>query len=49
MKEKRIKIRRTWDRKPETQVKQSDKVYNRNKMKEELSEIMEENEEDYIV
>ena len=29
MKQTDIKIRRSWDRKPQTQVKQSDKIYNR--------------------
>ncbi len=31
MKQTDIKIRRSWDRKPQTQVKQSDKLYNRRK------------------
>lgn len=31
MERRQPKIRRSWDRKPQTQVKQSDKLYNRRK------------------
>jgi hypothetical protein len=36
MERRPIKIRRSWDRKPQTQVKQSDKLYDRRKERLEL-------------
>ena len=32
----KLKIRRTWKRKPQTQIKKSDKLYNRKKAKRKL-------------
>ena len=40
MKQTDIKIRRSWDRKPQTQVKQSDKLYNRREKKLELKQTL---------
>lgn len=36
MERRQPKIRRSWDRKPQTQVKQSDKLYDRRKKRLEL-------------
>lgn len=46
-KKKRIvKIRRTWERKPQEQVKNSDKIYKRSKEKQKLEDLVD--DADYI-
>lgn len=42
---KHIKARRTWSRKPQTQIKTSDKIYNRKKAKNNHKQLQK--EEDY--
>jgi len=39
---KRIVFRRTWKRKPQTQIKKSDKIYNRKKAKRKLKKRLKE-------
>jgi len=39
---KLLKVRKTWKRKPQTQIKKSDKIYNRKKAKHKLKKLKEE-------